>query len=187
MIKIFRGRKPHLLQSGVTILETMITISLLTVISGLAAPSFSELIAKTKVTTQANLLIHSLYNARSHAISNQIILLVCKRQADDSCDESWQRGANWNDGWIVFADRNGNNVYDEEEKIFVVPANKDVNLIFNQQGRLRFHPTGSARSAGFYLCHKTTETTKRIHILHTGRVRLSDTLSDKEQQTCLSA
>lgn len=187
MLFITRGKQPGSLQSGMTIIEILITTTLLALLMSLATPAFSALIAKTKVTTQANLLLHSLHSARSHAISKQIVLLVCKKMTDGSCDESWQKDSNWSNGWIIFADRNNNNSYEEEEKIFVVSANEKVNLIFNQRGRLRFHPNGSARSAGFYLCHKTADVTKRIHILYTGRVRISDTLSDNEKQTCLSA
>lgn len=175
---------------GFSLIELMVTITIMTILIGISVPSFASLMARNKVTVQTNALFESLYLARSYAISQQKKVLVCHMSQPDSMDCSTQRNYNtpWVNGWLVFADVNNNGEYDNDDRLIkVMQANNHANIIFNQQGRLRFFPDGSARSAGFYICDKQQQTYRHIYLLHSGRARINETLSTQQKEHCDAA
>ena len=170
-----------------TILELLISVAVIAIITTIAIPSFSSIIAKTETTTAALTLHTTLKSARNHALSNQVIVIVCQAShAEPSeCHSERERYANWQNGWISYADLNQNNALDETDQIISSHhSNSQIAVIFNQAGRLRFFPKGSARSAGFYFCNKASQHTQYIRLLHTGRSRISRKLSASQRSKC---
>lgn len=86
----------------------MITLAIAAILAGLAAPSFADLIKNNRMTTQYNEFLASLSIARSEAIKRAITVTVCKSndQVTPAC------AGNWQDGWLVFVDNNGDGVFD---------------------------------------------------------------------------
>ena len=63
---------------------------------------------------------------------------------------------------------------------------QSTHLIFNQTGRLRFFPDGSARSAGFYICGADTTEFRHIKLLHSGRIRSTAKAPNAIKKRCLA-
>lgn len=175
-------------QRGFTLLELLIACSVAMISLSIAVPSFASMVQSSRVKSTSHALNNSLLVARNHALNNRTRVIIChaSSSAQTSCSNQRNRNTNWRNGLISFADRNANNELDSGDEIInKMTLNQDVAVVFNQNGRLRFFNDGSSRSAGFYICHKTTQHQRHIRILHTGRTRTMEKMSEKQSQTCL--
>ncbi len=86
-----RGKGP-----GFTLIELMVTVTVLGVLLSLAAPSFTTLIANNRITTETNELMGAFNLARAEAIRRAQPVTV--RSSDND---------NYAKGWNVFPDANG--------------------------------------------------------------------------------
>jgi len=172
--------------AGFTIIEILLVTALTAIVLGLAIPSFNSLLANTKTRTKASLLHATLHNARVHAITAQTVVIVCAASSNNprQCNNNYSANSNWASGWLAYQDNNRNNRLDDTDKILNTVSNEDVGVVFNQRGRLRFFADGSARSAGFYICNKHSETASHIRLLYSGRARMTDSLSKKQLSKC---
>jgi len=84
--------------AGVTLVELMITVVVLSILLGLAVPAFRSFLQNDQQWTQQNNLVLSLNTARSEAIKNDLPGGV---QVCSSTDGATCTGTPWNQGWIV--------------------------------------------------------------------------------------
>ena len=174
---------------GFSLVESTIVLSIMAILIMTSVPSFSKFITEAEVTNVSYKLSTSLNLARQYAINHSTPVHLCALKSLKSieCNYNTDFNSNWSYGWIVYADKNDNNRYDESEPLINVVRNtRDVNIVFNQRGRLRFFQDGSARSAGFYLCKQTTSENRHIRLLYSGRARTSKSMSEKQQLICNS-
>ena len=77
-------------QRGFTLIELMVTVTVLGVLLSLAVPSFAKLIAGNRITTQTNELISAFNLARSEAVRRGQAIAI--RTDDDGIDfgKSWK-------------------------------------------------------------------------------------------------
>ena len=174
-------------QGAYTLIETMLTLSIVIVLLAIAAPSFATLISSNRVTVQSNVLLESLHLARRSAVTSHKMTHIC--QLDDlsehRCSTDYSGYRDWSTGWMIFQDLNRNNEYDDKDKLIrVVAGVEDTQLIFNQRGRLRFFPTGSSRSAGFTVCDAQKRHYRHVYLLHTGRARVIERITAKQKNKC---
>lgn len=94
--------KQSLSQRGFTLIELMVTIALVAVLGTLAAPSFQQTIASSKLTTATNDLFTSLAQARSLAIKQGERVTVCKSEDGAACKAT--TSVPWSVGWVTFVD-----------------------------------------------------------------------------------
>jgi len=175
---------------GFSLIETLTTTAILAIVAGAAIPDLSKLLATNRVNAVASDLSTSLSAARSYAITKHTLVQVCALDPNDNskCNKKRDYNANWSNGWLIFSDLNRNNDLDDGDTVLqLLRTNSKINIVFNQRGRLRFFPDGSARSAGFYLCDKAKTHFKHILLLHTGRARNKTNLKPRQQQICSSA
>lgn len=96
-------------QLGFTLTELLVTVTIVGVLAGLAAPSFIATIKNNRITTQVNQFIAALNLARSEAVKRGLRVTVCKSGNGTGCDTT--AGNPWSEGWIVFTDENNNAAY----------------------------------------------------------------------------
>ncbi len=85
-------------QRAFTLIELMISILVLLVLVAVAVPSFTDLLARNRLSGQANELLTVIQLARSEAIKQNQTIRLCKANADlDDCSAA--SGA-WN-GWVL--------------------------------------------------------------------------------------
>ena len=95
---------------GITLIELMVTLSIVAILAVIATPSFTGVIQKARLQTEANSLVNDLQFARSESIKRGLPVSVCPSSNGTTCNTvepfAWERG------WIVFNDDNGSGVLD---------------------------------------------------------------------------
>lgn len=128
-------------QNGFTLVELMVTIMVLAVLATIAFPSFQSTLRSNRIATASNELIASLALARSEAVKNRRGAGVCASSAGSTCD-----GKSWADGWLVWADTNGDGGLSAGETVLRYSAGRpglttvgtpDLSVGFDPRGRNR--------------------------------------------------
>ena len=96
---------------GFTLLELMVTVSIMAIIAGIAVPSYRSLIEGNLLRTNSQTFYASLVLARSEAVKNNQPVALCKSTNQTSCATS----GTWDGGWLVYLDANSNSSFDSGE------------------------------------------------------------------------
>lgn len=96
-----RGVSRSSFTGGFTLLELMVTVSVLAILVVVAVPNFFNLVQNNRATAHANDLVTALNVARSEAIRRGRPVALCPRAASGavSCGAT-----SWAQGWAVVAD-----------------------------------------------------------------------------------
>jgi type IV fimbrial biogenesis protein FimT len=89
---------------GFTLIELMITVSILAILLALAVPGMTELIRDSRVSKLTNEFSSGLSYARGEAVNKNVCVTMCLSDnpaaAAPNCSTT---ATNWGAGWIVFA------------------------------------------------------------------------------------
>jgi len=102
----------HRASRGFTLLELLVTVTAGVVLLALAPPSFIELIRGVRLKSQMYDFNGALELARSEAVKRGTWVTLCKSANQTSCGTG---GTQWENGWIVFVDKNNNQTVDVGE------------------------------------------------------------------------
>jgi type IV fimbrial biogenesis protein FimT len=152
--------------AGFTLLEVAITLFILAIVLAAAIPNMTAMVNSGRLTGNANDLLTSLHSARIESVRRGHRVVICPSLNGVACTN------NWNDGWIVFEDRNRDGLPAGETIISsgnVTPTNTllaspaiRVQIAPTPNDRIIFHPDGFARAGGnllaarFAFCRATT-------------------------------
>lgn len=93
---------PKYLCAGFTLLELMVTISILAILLGIAVPSFQDSTRRGEISSQAGAVTSAVNIAKSEAIKRAQNVSICPKK-DNACSGD----TDWSTGWIVFTDNSG--------------------------------------------------------------------------------
>jgi len=92
-------------QAGFTLYELLITVLIVGVVLTLGIPNLSEFTRNSRITTTANDLHAAFQVARSEAARGKTNITICA--SDNSMTAAADCQGNWEDGFIIFVDDNG--------------------------------------------------------------------------------
>ena len=102
---------------GVTLIELMVTLAVVSVLLAVGIPAIGNLISTNRMSTAVNDLVSSLHLARSEALKTGESVSICASTNWDS-DAPSCGGIDLAGGWIVFVDDvNDNNSVDAGELV----------------------------------------------------------------------
>jgi type IV fimbrial biogenesis protein FimT len=81
-----------------TLIELMVTISILAILIAIAVPSFSSTIRDSRIASLSSELQGALQLARSEAVKRRVNVVICRRNAAGTACEN---GTDWGGGWLV--------------------------------------------------------------------------------------
>ncbi len=100
---------------GFTLIDLLITLSVLSILIFQVVPSFRQLINSSTLTTSQNQFLSAVQYARSEAVTHNYTTYMCARsELECSGDNQWE------DGWIIYSDLNNNGQLDDEGEILRV-------------------------------------------------------------------
>jgi type IV fimbrial biogenesis protein FimT len=115
-------------QQGFTLVELLTTITVIGLSLSLAVPGFNAVVNSNRRATGINQLVSTMYLARSEAITRNSRVTVCPSTTGVSC-----QGGPWQDGWMLFADTNGNQAIDLGEQVLgSLPAAARLKISSNE-------------------------------------------------------
>ena len=96
---------------GFSLLELIVTLAIGAVLLGLALPSLGTFVGGSRTSAAVNDLVFALQTARSEAIKRAAPVVLCK-SATSLEEDARCGGGNYADGWIVYADADGDGLRD---------------------------------------------------------------------------
>jgi len=158
-------------QKGVTLVELMITVSIIAIILTFVGPSIQSLLIKNRVVAEINETSSLIQYARHHAIDEQAQVVVCPSSDYSICSNDW------NDPKIVFIDEDDNAIRGDTESLLVsIGATSSTSLMTNTTAIIKFTGTGEANeTTEILLCHKDgkAEYARSLSVTLQGRVKMS--------------
>lgn len=104
---------------GFTLIELMITLVILGIVVGLAAPAMSNFLVRQRVSGQASELMLALAFARSEAVKQGVSIAVIP---------ATNASTGWSDGWCVGPSPAMSDCDDDSDVLRVFDAAKGVNI-----------------------------------------------------------
>lgn len=172
---------------GFSLVELLVVVALLGIVMSLAVPALSEMVLRNRFTLAVNAMAGTLSFSRSEAITHNESVVICKGTAETGC----QNARKWQQGWLVFLDKNDNRVWDAGEVLLgthaALPAEFSLDWkAFPSSNFVIFYPNGTASSNGsFVFCDLSKKIPAKALILSKpGRIRNSDKTAEGGELAC---
>lgn len=138
------------LQSGLTLVEVVTALAIVSVLGGIAVPQFFALHERWTVARAAHAMQSSLMLARTEAIKHGgkigIYKIAAEKDAKKGCTNA-QTNQEWGCGWLIYLDVNGNGSWNSSKDKLLQEVKLDgkVNVIHNSGGNhIKFDRYGKA-------------------------------------------
>ena len=172
--------------SGFTAIELMITLVIASILVGLAVPSFRQMMQVNRLAAASNEFNYAFSRARSEALKLGRSVVVCASDNPSAAAPACSK--NWQNGWVVFADDNGDGDYSADERLMLVReglgATYSVTATDNVLNGVVYRPQGivAGTFGNFLIADSQYEASSRlICISSTGKVR---TLKNDKGSDC---
>ena len=96
---------------GMTLIELLCTLSIVAILSTIAAPSLTHLFLQSEAVTSMNQLTSFIRLTKNTALNQSTIMTLCPSLNGQSCATEWGKGI------MLFSDINGNAQLDDEDKL----------------------------------------------------------------------
>jgi type IV fimbrial biogenesis protein FimT len=183
---------------GYTLIELMTMLAVVSILVTVGLPLMNVFFESNRMISNTNDLVAGLNIARSEAIKQQMRVTMCQSSNTAACTGTDQ----WEDGWIVFQDPNGNATVDAGERILrlndgadgqqVTIRSNDVNnlitssVTFTSRG-LPKALNGGSQTGTFRICDNrgrkvnadgVSTVARGVNLSPSGKVRSTNQLAD---------
>lgn len=140
-------------QSGFSLIELMVALAVLAILVTVAAPSFRSMLLNNRMTSQINGFVTALQFARSEAVKRNATVSLCPKGTTLTCS-----GSNWENGWLIFADANGNGAFNSADDTAIsvgepLDGGATMRGSASVASSIRYDSTGAASNSGtFTVC-----------------------------------
>jgi len=153
---------PSKRDSGFTMMELVMTMAIVVILGTIAIPGFKFVTSSNRISTEVNGMLGDIQLARSQAVKEGLPVTICTSSSGTGCTNT-----DWQFGWIVFLDTNGNQAKDAGEAVirtqpafggtdtFVATPSTFHALTFNRMG---YAPTGVPSAVNITLHDSTSNT-----------------------------
>jgi type IV fimbrial biogenesis protein FimT len=147
--------KPRVKSGGYSFIELLVAVSLVSIISLVALPSFREAHSAVALDSLSSDLRSILRLGRDEALTTGNVMVLCPSQTGRDCSA----GA-WNEGWLLFADSNNDSTgavgsVDPDDPILRAATNRHRRLdvsVSEAPPQIRFDARGATAPAVLILC-----------------------------------
>ncbi len=91
-------------QSGLTLVELMVTLAVAIVLLAVGVPTYRSMVANNAIVAQTNGLVSALNLARSEAVKRGGFVAVCPKASADVAETDCGGNGDWANGWHLFTD-----------------------------------------------------------------------------------
>ncbi len=106
-------------EAGFTLSEMIVTMGIVAILFAIGVPSYKYVTTANRVSSEINGLLGDIQFARSEAVREGQNVVLCQSDDNQTCSNN---PANWNNGWLVWSDLNGNGNLDPAELLRVQKA-----------------------------------------------------------------
>lgn len=174
-------------EKGLSLIEILITISLLMSITAFAVPNLSHLLVKTRVDSEIYQLTKLLQVARNQAINGQHPVTLCPLGLDNTCTNDWNKKL------YVFSDFNNNRIYEPiaQEEVFAIKdevTQNDILQYAKTRSAITYSSLGYLKGWGqngtFKYCpYRHLELARGLIVATSGRFYTSFQTTNNKQKT----
>lgn len=163
---------------GFSLIELMVTVAVLAILVAIGLPSFQSSMRSNRLATATNELIASINLTRTEAVRNPNGAAMCASSDGSAC------GGNWQDGWIVWIDRDGNGNPDfepgeDDVLLRYVEGRGDTDIVASTGAlgnKIRFDNSGRSHEARTLTvqsepCPSGADLVRRVSLSLTGQVK----------------
>lgn len=184
-----RTRLQRNAERGFTLIEMMVAVALTALLLSMAVPALDAFTSNARQTSTINDFVSSMHIARSTAVTTNFRTTVCASSNGVSCE-----GVSWDQGWIVFSDRDSDQAVDNDETIVASSdGTRGLDIQSAEFGQfLMYRPNGrvmtvsaAGNSGQFTVCDSRGSDHAKVLIVDlSGRPRLSKYLADGSAPSC---
>lgn len=157
---------------GFTLMELLIVLAILAILLVMVIPSFSDFIAKNKKNALLTDMYSSLALAQGETVKRRMAVSILPTSS-----------SNWEQGWIIFTDKNRNGVQDAGDELLNTLSYSDQLVQLKNSialDYLTFKPNGliisqpSSTTFDFFSCEKGAAKTKAaIKVKSSGNYKIT--------------
>ncbi len=172
-------------KSGFTVLELITVMAIVAILLAAGVPALKTYIWNLRMKTAMDELQTDLNLTRGRAISHNIQTIICPSTNNSGCSGGFE----WQNGWIMFTDLNGDRARQVGEPVFKQSGRMEFLTISSSRSRsyLRFYPNGTAPGSNITILFcdsRGANHAGKIVVSNSGRIR-SEVPADVAEDACV--
>jgi type IV fimbrial biogenesis protein FimT len=157
--------------------DALVTLTVVSTVTAVAVPSFQQLISSQRMSGAVNSLVAALSLTRSETIKRGERAVLCPSSDGRACRSNSTGGTAWEEGYLIYIDRNGNHEFDADEMaVRTFGATEGLHIRSAYRDHVTYQPNGMASGSTITItfCDKHGRGTPRAVIVsNSGRPRTS--------------